>query len=126
MSLLQELGGRDAVEAVVAGFYERVMADAQLAPYFRNVSMSRLHQHQVDFFVAALGGGTDIYKGKDMVTAHRGLNITDQAFDAVAGHLVATLKSLGVGQGHIDQVIGLIAPLRSVVVTAPAAKVAAR
>jgi hemoglobin len=126
MSLLQELGGRDAVEAVVAGFYERVLADPLLTPYFRGVSMARLHQHQVDFFVMALGGEASGYKGRDMAAAHRGMNITDEAFDAVAGHLVATLKSLGVGQGHIDKVIGLVAPLRAQIVTARPASVAAR
>ncbi len=115
MTLLQELGGRDAVEAVVARFYEKVLADARLAPFFRGVSMSRLHQHNVDFFTAVLGGA-DIYRGRNMTAAHAGLDITDAHFDAVAGHLVDTLTELGVPADKRAQVIGLVAPLRAQIV----------
>ena len=115
-TLLDELGGRDAIEAVVASFYERVLADPSLMHFFKNVSMSRLYQHQIDFFCAALGG-SELYKGRNMVAAHAGMQITDAHFDAVAGHLIDTLKSMGVGQGHIDKVVGAVAPLRSQIVT---------
>ncbi len=115
MTLLQELGGRDAVEAVVATFYEKVLADPRLAPFFRNVSMSRMHAHQVDFFCAVLGGA-DLYRGRNMVAAHAGMDITDAHFDAVAGHLVATLEQLGVPEAARAKVIALVAPLRSQIV----------
>jgi hemoglobin len=120
-SLLAELGGRGAVEAVVAGFYEKVLADARLAPFFRNVSMSRLHAHQVDFFCAVLGGA-DLYRGRNMVAAHVGLDISDADFDAVAGHLMATLEELGVSEAHRLRVLGLVAPLRSQIVTRRSAR----
>jgi hemoglobin len=125
MTLLEQLGGRDAVEAVVARFYERVLADVTLKHFFRNVSMSRLAQHQVDFFVMVLGN-LDTYKGRDMVTTHRGMGITDGQFDAVAGHLVGTLQELGVPQAGIDQVVALVAPLREQIVERPGAARIAR
>jgi len=115
MSLLQELGGREAVEAVVTSFYEKVLADPRLAPFFRNVSMSRLSAHQIDFFCAVLGGA-DLYRGRNMVAAHAGMDITDTHFDAVAGHLVATLTELGVPEAARAKVLGLVAPLRSQIV----------
>jgi hemoglobin len=114
-TLLEQLGGRDAVEAVVALFYEKVLADPTLAPFFRQMSMSKLQQHQVEFFATVLGG-PNTYKGRDMARAHAGLGITDAHFDAVAGHLVASLRELGVPQAGIDQVVALVAPLRSQIV----------
>jgi hemoglobin len=114
-TLLEQLGGRDAVEAVVAGFYARVLADPTLAPFFRRISMSRQQQQQVDFFVTVLGGA-NLYKGRDMVTAHAGMGITDAHFDAVAGHLVATLQELGVADAGVQQVVALVAPLREQIV----------
>jgi hemoglobin len=116
MTLLQELGGRDAVELVVAAFYEKVMSDPLLKGYFRGVQMSRLYKNQTDFFCAALGE-PDAYRGRDMRTVHAGMNISDTEFNAVAVHLTHALAECGVGQPHIDRVIGLIAPLRSDVVT---------
>ena len=38
-------------------------------------------------FVAAATGGPQIYKGKDMATAHKGMNITDAQFAAMMTHL---------------------------------------
>jgi hemoglobin len=115
-SLLVQLGGRESIEAVVAIFYGRVLADPRLAHFFRGVQMSRLQAHQIDFFCAVLGGA-DFYRGKNMVAAHAGLDISDADFDAVAGHLATTLEQVGVPEALRARVIGLVAPLRSQIVT---------
>jgi hemoglobin len=117
-TLLEELGGRPAVELVVAAFYEKVLTDPMLKGYFRGVQMSRLYKNQADFFCAALGQ-PEAYRGRDMRTTHAGMNIGDAEFDAVAGHLIQALAECGVDKPHIDQVVGLIAPLRADVVTRP-------
>lgn len=117
-TLLERLGGREAVEMVVAGFYEKVMADPLLKGYFRGVQMSRLYKNQADFFCAALGQ-PDAYHGRDMRTLHAGMDIGDEEFDAVATHLAATLDEAGVSPPDVDEVISLIAPLRRDIVTRP-------
>jgi hemoglobin len=43
-------------------------------------------------FVAAATGGPQIYRGKDMVTAHRGMNITSEQFDAMINHLKTAMN----------------------------------
>jgi hemoglobin len=116
-TLLERLGGRDAIEIVVAGFYERVLGDERLRRFFRGTSMSRLQALQVDFFCAALGGTPHTYRGRDMRSAHAGLAISDGDFDAVATHLVTTLESAGVDGELIKQVVAAIAPLRADIVT---------
>src|SRR6185369_18077508 len=103
MTLLDELGGRDAVEMVVAAFYERVLTDPLLAHYFQGVQMTRLYAHQADFFCAVLGN-QDCYRGRDMRTIHAGMNISDEEFDAVAMHLSSALGDCGAGQEQIDAV----------------------
>jgi hemoglobin len=121
-TLLEQLGGREAVELVVASFYEKVLADPLLKPYFRGVQMSRLYKNQADFFCAALGQ-PEAYKGRDMRSLHAGMNIGDEEFDAVAVHLTNALAECGVAKPEIDTVVGLIAPLRTEIVTRkPAAK----
>lgn len=51
--------------------------------------------------------------------AHAGLGISDEDFDAVVGHLVATLTGLGVPSETIEQIGGTLAPLRSDIVSKP-------
>ena len=47
-------------------------------------------------FVAAATGGPQIYKGEDMVTAHKGMNITGEQFEAMMAHLKAAMDKHGV------------------------------
>jgi hemoglobin len=52
-----------------------------------------------------------------MAVANAALGVTDAHFDAVVGHLVATLTGLGVPAETIGQIGGVLAPLRSDIVT---------
>lgn len=55
-SIYQQIGGGEALEAVVEDFYARVLADEELAGFFSGTNMARLKGKQVEFFAAALGG----------------------------------------------------------------------
>ena len=115
-TLYDRLGGAPAIEAAVDDFYARVLGDAALSSYFSGVDLDRLRAHQRDFFTTALGG-PQRYGGRSLDVAHRGLDITDDAFDRVVGHLADTLGALGVDADTIGDVAGALAPLRGQVVT---------
>ncbi len=116
-TLFEALGGTPALKAAVDDFYRRVVADPELAPWFADVDMGALRRHQV-LFLSAATGGPAAYDGRDMELAHRGLGITDAAFDRVAGHLRDTLISLGVDEPTTRTVLGAIGPLRAPIVQA--------
>jgi hemoglobin len=116
-TLYETLGKETSIAAVVAAFYERILADGELAPYFAGIDMARLRAHQTAFLVAATGGPKN-YDGRDLAIAHAGLAITDTAFDRVAGHLVDSLTDAGVHADTIAAVAGAILPLRASIVTA--------
>ncbi len=46
-TLFERLGGSAAVEAAVYVFYNRIIADAELAPFFEGVDVKKLHRKQV-------------------------------------------------------------------------------
>src|SRR5260370_6893531 len=92
-TIYDEIGGGDAVSAAVKIFYGKVLDDPSLAGYFDRVDMADLQAHQRDFIGAALGGPVS-YEGRSMKEAHAGLGVTTEAFDAVVGHLGATLTHL--------------------------------
>ena len=101
----EAVGGGPAVSAVVNDFYERVLGDPQLAPYFEGVDMARLKRHQALLVTQVLGGPAQ-YDGRDLATAlseaHAGLGIDSDDFNAVVGHLAAAMKDAGVP----DDIIG--------------------
>lgn len=116
MSIYDSIGGAPAVHAAVDDFYTRVLADPSLAPFFTGVDLEKLKAHQRSFIAAAIGG-PEIFSGRDMGAAHAGLGISHANFDAVVGHLVATLTSLSVPDEIIGQIGAALSPLRADIVT---------
>lgn len=117
VSLFEKLGGREALEAVVPMFYDRVLGDPDLSGFFADTDIDFQTKQQIAFLSMALGGPNE-YDGRPMKEAHDGMGITDVHFDKVAGHLVATLKSVGVGKEDIDAVVDLVGPLKKQIVSA--------
>ncbi len=115
-SIFAALGGEAAIDAAVELFYDKVLADPELAPFFERVRIER-QKSQMRAFLAMALGGPDAYRGRDMEAAHRRHAITDHHFDLVAGHLVATLVELGISEELVAQVVAVVGPLRSDVVT---------
>jgi hemoglobin len=102
LSDYETVGGGPAVSAVVNDFYERVLADPQLAPYFDDVDLPTLKRHQV-LLVTKVLGGPDNYGGRALAEAHDGLGITSDEFAAVVGHLAAAMKDAGVPDDIISR-----------------------
>jgi len=117
ISVYQAIGGRTALAAAVDDFYGRLLADPVLGPFFPGGAGARHRAYVVTILGEALGG-PERYRGPDIVAAHGGLGITDAHFDLAAAHLYATLDGLGVPRHLSDHIVGIVAGLRSAVVTA--------
>lgn len=119
--LWDRLGGEKAIRAVVHDFVAAAASDPKVN-FLRDGAfkldakgVERLEQLLVEL-VSATTGGPLKYSGRDMKAAHKGMKITESEFDALAGHLVATLKSFKVPQAEIDELIGIIATTRKDIV----------
>jgi hemoglobin len=117
MTIYAEIGGAPAVDAAVADFYERILADPSLVHFFDGIEMEQLMRHQRAFVTIALGGPSG-YEGRDMVAAHAGLHITNEAFSQVVIHLTDTLEGLGVPDDTIVAIGRALIPYQYDVVTA--------
>ena len=115
MSVYDQIGGEAAILVTVETFYQRVLGDPLLQPFFEDIDMAMLKRQQVDFFSQALGG-PNIYRGPDMKTVHANMVIEQRHFDRVAHHLVSTLQFLGVAPEHIETVVQTVGPLAAEIV----------
>jgi hemoglobin len=120
VTLYERIGGEAAIGAAVDMFYDRVLADPQLSHFFNGVGMGRLKAHQHAFLSQALGGPRT-YNGASMKDAHRNLAIEQRHFNAVAGHLVETLRALGVSEDIVKQIAEAVTPLSGQVVNTQSA-----
>ena len=115
--LAERLGGRDAIHAVVTDVVRRHRANAAIAHLFDGVDDAHLIDQVTDFLASAAGADV-AYGGRDMVTAHEHLAITNQHFLAAGGDVQAALQAAGVGEGEIQEVMCMFASLRDQVVKA--------
>jgi truncated hemoglobin YjbI len=94
-------GDRREMHAVTRAFYEKVLADELLSPYFADVDID-LQAVMLAEFLARAFGGPDSYTGRDLRSAHAKLaGLDDAHFDRVVGYLAATLREFGVSDGDI-------------------------
>ena len=126
-SLYDRIGGAEAVNAAVDVFYQRVLADPDLAPMFARVPMERMRAHQQRFLTFAFGGAAQ-YAGRGLRQAHGNLverfGLGDRHFDAVIRHLGDALASLGVAVPLIDEVAAVANSVRAEVLGGLARSVA--
>jgi len=114
-SLYEQIGGKDAVNAAVDLFYEKVMADNRINHFFEGVDMNRQRAHQKAFMTYAFGGAPN-YSGKSMRDAHKHLveekGLSDDHFDAMAQNLQNTLDELGVPANLSAEVMTVVGSAR--------------
>ena len=116
-SLFDRIGGSPAIDAAVDIFYSKVTADPKIAHYFETVDMVKQRAKQKAFLAYAFGAPVP-YTGKDLTAAHAHLvadGLNDSHFDAVAGHLSATLDELGVPADIAGEVMTIAASTRDAV-----------
>jgi hemoglobin len=117
-SLYKRLGGYDALAAVTDDFITRLATDPKLGRFFVGLSTDskiKVRQHVVDFLCQATGGPCK-YIGRDMVTAHTGLGITEDDWTITVQHLSETLNKFKVPAREQQDVVNAIAPLKSQIV----------
>lgn len=95
-TLYNRIGGEPAVRKLVYEFYDRVLANPTLKPFFENTPMDRLRAMQFEMFAAALDGPA--YSGHPLPYVHHGRGITPEHFGLFIDCLLETLKDL-----HLDK-----------------------
>lgn len=121
-TLLKRIGGEVAVHAAVDKFYDKVFTDPLLLPFFKDTDFVQQRARQSKFLIQFMDGKMP-NAANYMRHAHRKyvheMGLSDVHFDAVAGHLVTTLRELGVSQSLIDEAAAAVCGLRNAVLDRP-------
>lgn len=110
-SLYDRLGGKPAITAVVDDFIGNVAADKRINDRFAGTNVPRLKQMLVDQICAA-SGGPCTYTGRDMVSAHRGMNISEGEFNALVGDLVKSLDKFKVPEKEKGELLAALGGMK--------------
>lgn len=104
-SLFEKYGGFAQVSRLVLRLYDRLLEDDDIGPFFDDVDLPRLVDHQTKF-VSSLLGGPASFTDKQIEVAHRHLDIGDEHFDRLMALVEETLNEFGFEPGDIDIVRG--------------------
>jgi hemoglobin len=134
-TLYQRLGEQAGVQAIVADYVQRALADprvnwnrkgvksggflrlrrrsAEWAPTEQDIAQLELHLAQ---FIAVASGGPSLYEGRNLEVVHEKLAISNAEFDASIGALKASLDALKIGTDEQKELLAIFESGRSQVV----------
>ena len=107
-SLYEQIGGAKTIDEFVVSFYQHVLADPMLSPFFENTSIEKLQKMQKAFFSIALGGPEPDSK-ISLYEAHQGRGIQSKHLTRFTEHLMDTLREIGIDQDKATKIYQRIA-----------------
>ncbi|MGC9369667.1 MAG: group I truncated hemoglobin [Paracoccaceae bacterium] len=113
-SLFEKYGGFSAVSRIVLDLYDRLLDDDDVGPFFDDVEMSRIVDHQTKF-VSSLMGGPASYTDDQIAKMHAHLAIKSVHFDRMKEILQETLTDHGLDPTDAAAVAGAFEARRKLV-----------
>lgn len=114
-SLFDRLGGEENIKKISNDLVELHMANPILKARFVDSDPSSLKKTITDFFIMGSGGPNN-YEGKDMLTAHKGMNISDNEYMTTVDDVMKALDQNGIGDTEKAEVQYIFYNLRPDVV----------
>lgn len=111
-TLYDRLGGAERIAAIVEDAIDRHAVNPVLAPRFRSKDLPRLKRLGTQFFCAGIGG-PEAYEGRDLRTAHAGMNVSEQEYLATMDDIVAALQAHDVAPAETNEVVAILYALKT-------------
>lgn len=110
-SLYHRLGQTEGITALVDEAVDRHAVNPLLAPRFSGKDLAHSKRMGAQFFCMG-AGGPQRYEGRDMRTAHAGMNISEQELIATIDDFVAAMKSQSIGATEVNEVVAILYSLK--------------
>jgi len=120
-TLFERLGGREGISMIVDDTVENHMnnsaVNARFLPLKENPEhLNIIKNHTIDFFTAGSGGPNN-YKGKDMVAAHRGMNINHAEYMHVMDDIFMALDKNAIDEDTKKDVLAILWSLKGMIIS---------
>lgn len=114
-TLFERLGGNDGITAIASDVVDNHLKNPTIATRFAKVDVQKLKHAAATFFITGTGG-ENCYKGKDMLAAHKGMNISALEFMAVLDDALDALTQNDIGKREQEEVLFILYSMRSQIV----------
>lgn len=114
-SLFERLGGIVGITNIANDVVDSHLVNKTIATRFSESDIPKLKNAAATFFITGTGG-PEVYKGKDMLAAHKGMNISAMEFMAVLDDALLALKKNNIEQREQEEVLFALYSMRSQIV----------
>lgn len=115
-TLYDRLGRRDGIARITRELIKNHLANPLVNSRYGQIKdMDRLERNVIDFFCAG-SGGPETYAGKDMLSTHRGMNVSEQEFVSVIDDAMAALQTCGVEMPVRNEVLAVLWSMKGEVI----------
>ena len=117
-SLYERLGSYDGITTFANDLLPRLQGDPQLGRFWENRGddgLAREKQLLIDFLCSVTGGPL-YYTGRDMLTTHKGMKISEGDWAIFLEHAGSTLQALQVPKQECDEVVAFVLTLKKDIV----------
>lgn len=120
-SIFDRLGGTEGISMIVDDTVENHMNNPNINARFlpfkdRPEQMNLVKKHTIDFFSAG-SGGPAIYSGKDMVTAHKGMNISHAEYMHTIDDILMALDKNAIDEDTKKDVLFILWSLKNMIIS---------
>jgi hemoglobin len=111
-TLYQRLGGADGIARLVDDVMAAHLVNPVVKPRFQNIKDLEHAKRMAREFFGAGAGGPDPYTGKDMLTAHKGMNISEQEYLAVTDDILGAMEKHKFDEETKNDVVAILYSLK--------------
>jgi hemoglobin len=120
-TLFERLGGSTGIAAIVDDTVDAHMkntaVNVRFLPFLEQPErLAMIKQHTVEFFSMG-SGGPQIYNGKDMVMAHKGMNISPAEYMHVIDDIFQALDKNGMTEDTKKDVLAILWSLKGMIIS---------
>jgi hemoglobin len=119
-SLYERLGGVEGITLIVDDVIEAHMNNPEIKEVFipykeQPERLASIRQHTIDFFSAGSGGPVE-YKGRDMPTTHKGMNINANQYMCVMDDIISVLDEHEIDEESKKDVLFILWSLKGLII----------
>jgi len=115
-TLYDRLGRREGITRITRELMKNHLANPLVKTRYENSpDLERVETRVIEFFCAG-AGGPETYSGKDMLTTHKGMNVSEQEFITVIDDAMDALEKCGVEPATRNEVLAILWSLKGEVI----------
>lgn len=113
--LFERLGGEEGIHEITREIVRLHDQNEALTRIMDGVDRELLARRVAQFIISGTGG-PQVYEGRDLVSAHAHLDLTNAHFLAAGGDVIQAMKNEGCTEGEIEEIVCTLVSLRPKVV----------